>query len=225
MVLLKEGWEIKEIPFDPLTQLLSCASREPESCRTTKCQISLSLSALERLVEPPNRGQLPGWKRKSSNHFPSHGDSSWSRAGFHQGKNIGEKAKGDWQLLLFRDCLSLPHLLPHLHPAWTWAVLEGSRIPCPLLGQVLHSRDALAPGEGQEGSSTLCLLTHRAYRTSNRNLCTTATGIYPPQQREIIPHGKMLRNTTSRVGKCTQTTSCAPCSTLAAPSLWSGSSK
>lgn len=86
----------------PLTQqppqLLSCASRGAESCTCMKCQISLSLSALQRLLDPPNRGQLPGWKRKSSKHFPTTLPQaprlSWNKAGLHPGKNIGEKPRG-----------------------------------------------------------------------------------------------------------------------------------
>lgn len=131
---------------------------------------------------PSNRGQLPGWKRKSSNHFPNHPNSSWNKAGLHPGKKIGGKAKGDWQLLLFRDCLSFQHLLPHLGPDWTRAALKGTRFCCSLLGAgaapkgcsgtrqgaggLLHS----VPAHTQDLQATQKGFIHH----SNRNLSVTA---------------------------------------------------
>lgn len=121
-------------------------------------------------------------------HCPNHPDSSWSKAGIHPGKNIGEKAKGDWQLLLFRDCLSLQHLLPHLEPGWTWAVLKGSSFSC--LGLCCPQGMLWHQARGR-GVPPLCACSHRRiYRISNGNLSTTAKGIDLSQQRELIHHSK-----------------------------------
>lgn len=66
-------------------------------------------------------------------------------------KEYWRKTKGDWQLLLFRDCLSLQHLLPHLEPGWTWAVLRGSSFSCSLHGAGAALRGCSGTRRGARG--------------------------------------------------------------------------
>lgn len=62
--------------------------------------------------------------------------------------------------------------------------------PALCTGLVLHSRDALAPGKGQESSCTLCLLTHRIYRVSNRNLNTSSRSLSTMAKCTETPRAK-----------------------------------
>lgn len=190
----QEGWEIKEIlPTQQPPQLLSCPSRGAESCRCMKCQISLSLSALERLLDPPNRGQLPGWKRKSSNSFPTTLPQaprlSWNRAGLHPGKNIGGKPRGIGSFC-FSEIAFPSNICSHTwSQAGLWAVLRGSSFSCSLHGAGAALRGCSGTRRGARGFlHSVPAHTPRIYRISNRSSSTTATGIYPPRQREFIHH-------------------------------------
>lgn len=172
-----------------------------------KCQMFLSLSALERLLDPPNRGQLPGWERKSSNPFPTTRPQP-PRLQLEQGrasprKEYWRKSQGRLAAFAFQRLPFPPTSAPTPGARLDLSCAEGlqlflltARGWCCTQGMLWHQV------RGRRVSSTLCLLTHRIYRVSNRNLPTTAMGIYPSQQWELIHHSNRNLSITA---KCTET--------------------
>lgn len=112
-------------------------------------------------------------------HFPSTPPQppSWDKAGFHQ-ERILEKKPREIGSFCFAEIAFPSNICSHSCTSLALGCAEGLQVFLPF------ALGGCSGTKGQEGPCTLCLLTHRIYRVSNRDLHTTAAGVYPAECTE-----------------------------------------